>query len=236
MNWGAWGSAGMAARLSPEQAARWTRQGVKPMEPAAAFATLQTAIETGRTQVAVMDLDWKKFHGAIGARVDASFFGEIQSLQCGEREERPAGNVSPASLVEELETAPELERRFLLSAHVKMCARKVLGLKESATIQDSIALQDVGLDSLMALEMRNELSQSLGLALPAGLLFDHPSVDDLTGHLLGLLAPIKDAAAPAVARENTVSASVDLQTISDDEAERLLIQELDRAEKEKTNA
>jgi acyl carrier protein len=206
------------------------------MEPAAALATLQIAIETGRTQVAVMDLDWKKFDGAIGARVDASFFSGMQSLQRREREARPTDNVSPANLVEELQTAPESERRFLLSAHIKMCARKVLGLKETATIQDSIALQDVGLDSLMALEMRNELSQSLGLALPAGLLFDHPSVDDLTAHLLGALAPIEDAAAPAKAQEDAGSTSADLQTLSDEEAERLLIQELDRAEREKANA
>ncbi len=40
----------------------------------------------------------------------------------------------------------------------------------------------------MALEMRNELAQSLGLTLAAGLLFDYPSVEQLTPHLLGLLA------------------------------------------------
>ena len=117
---------------------------------------------------------------------------------------------------------------------MKVSARRVLGLQESATIQDHIALQDIGLDSLMALEMRNDLSQSLGITLPAGLLFDYPSVEELTRHLLEILAPSMEPAAEA--SSDTEVISTDLQSMSEEEAELLLIQELDRAGREKAHA
>ena len=238
VNWGAWASAGMAARLQPEQIARWTRHGAKPMEAAAAFAALQPAIELGRAQVAVMDMDWEQFLDATPARRDIPFFSELRQREMGQREQQPRDQSKPeASILESLRHTPESDRKSILSAHVKMCARRVLGLQESAAIQNSVALQDMGLDSLMALEMRNELSQSLSLPLTAGLLFDYPSVDDLTKHLLGTLAAsTHPVAEPTVLNDPGDTTTAALQSLSEEEAELLLLQELDRAGREKANA
>ncbi len=186
INWGAWASAGMAARLAPEQAARWTRQGVRPMKPAAALAALETAIESGAVQTAVMDMDWQRFLSEKPARRDVALFHELQ-----EKKQQPGHTPdvkSESDILGRIGSAPAADRNSILSAHIKVCARRVLGLDPSAPIQDTVPLQDVGLDSLMALEMRNELAQSLGLTLAAGLLFDYPSVEQLTSYLLGLLA------------------------------------------------
>jgi acyl transferase domain-containing protein/NADPH:quinone reductase-like Zn-dependent oxidoreductase/acyl carrier protein len=236
MDWGAWASSGMAARLTPEQTARWTRQGIKPMEPHAALAALHSAIEAGRSQVTVMEMDWGQFLTATPVRRDASFFAELQPLEREQSEERPSRVPPVSTILESLRSAPAFERKFLLSAHVKLCARRVLGLRESATVQDNVALQDVGLDSLMALEMRNDLSQSLGITLAAGLVFDYPSVEELTQHLLGLLAPSMEPVAEARAADDAKDTSMELQSMSDEEAEQLLIQELDRAGREKAHA
>ncbi len=233
VNWGAWASAGMAARLSPEQAGRWARQGVKPMEAADALAALHAAIESGRTQVAILDMDWQQYLAGQPAGRDALFIelkekGELQRR--GERGNRPKENVE-ANVLESIRSAPTADQKMILSAHVKVCARRVLGLEDSAAIQDNVPLQDIGLDSLMALEMRNELAQSLDLTLTAGLLFDYPSVDQLTQHLSGLLANF--TADGEGGADRSVAA---LNSLSDEEAERLLIEELDQAEREKANA
>jgi hypothetical protein len=92
------------------------------------------------------------------------------------------------------------------------------------------------MDSLMALEMRNDLSQSLGITLAAGLLFDYPTVEVLTRHLLGILGPTIEPVAEVTASIDINAASTELQSMSDEEAELLLIQELDRAGKEKAHA
>ena len=237
VNWGAWASSGMAARLTAEQTARWTRQGITPMAPGAALAALHSAIEAGRSQVTVMEIDWEQFLSAAPTRGDSPLFDELRPLERELHEESSSGSVSDAALIlENLRTVPAFERKSILSEHVTSSARRVLGLKETAVISDSVALQDLGMDSLMALEMRNDLSQSLGITLAAGLLFDYPTVEVLTRHLLGILEPTIEPVADVTASVDVNAASTELQSMSDEEAELLLIEELDRAGKEKAHA
>jgi hypothetical protein len=60
----------------------------------------------------------------------------------------------------------------------------------------------MGLDSLMAVELRNHLGAALGTELPATLLFEHPTVTALVDHLLEL-----DAAAPTTGTEPHATAT-----------------------------
>ena len=94
VNWGAWASSGMAARLTAEQTARWTRQGVTPMAPRAALAALHSAIEAGRSQVTVMEIDWEQFLSAAPARGDSPLFDELRPLERELHEESSSGSVS----------------------------------------------------------------------------------------------------------------------------------------------
>ena len=206
------------------------------MAPQAALAALDSAIEAGRSQVTVMAMDWEQFLSAAPTRKDAAFFSELQPLKSEQQEQSSSSVSAPGTILEDLRTVPASERKSVLSSHVRSSARRVLGLKETATIQDGVALQDLGMDSLMALEMRNDLAQSLGITLAAGLLFDYPTVEQLTRHLLGILGssiePVVEATAPNDANDTTT----ELQSMSDEEAEMLLIQELDRTAKEKVHA
>lgn len=236
VNWGAWASAGMAARLSPEQSARWQRQGAKPMEASTALQALATVMQSGRTQVAIMDIDWQKFLSSGPTRRDAVLFPRPNqgkgSLQAEIR--RNENHSTEAGIAEKIKMVPAAEQRVLLAEHVKVAARKTLGFQESAAVQQDVPLQDLGLDSLMALEMRNDLAQSLAIPLNAGLLFDYPSVDQLTEHLLGLLAA--SASSKNLSEANSTDRSIELlNALTEEDAEQLLMQELDRAEREKTN-
>ncbi|MEO6828376.1 MAG: SDR family NAD(P)-dependent oxidoreductase [Acidobacteriaceae bacterium] len=234
VNWGAWAATGMAARLSPELAARSARQGSTPMEPADALRALQSAVERGSPQVAILDMNWQRFLGER-MRPDAAFFADLdRSDALGEKRREDSSRATKAAvgILDQIRSAVPFDRTAVLSAHVKNCARHVLGLDEDAVIQDDVPLQDVGLDSLMALEMRNDLAPSLGLTLTAGLLFDYPSVDQLTQYLLGLLEKSESGGSSVTGTDNALEA---VDVLSDEEAERLLIEELDRAEKEKTN-
>jgi hypothetical protein len=69
------------------------------------------------------------------------------------------------------------------------------------------ALQDMGLDSLMALELRNVLAQAMGRPLSATLLFDYPTVRGLAGYLLGLVEEqASGAKAPSQAADGIAGA------------------------------
>jgi malonyl CoA-acyl carrier protein transacylase len=85
---------------------------------------------------------------------------------------------------------PSAERHeFVLQAVIEEIAR-VLRLGADAIQKKRSRLMDLGLDSLMAVELRNKLSIRLGIAeLPATLIFDYPTPDAIAGYALARMQP-----------------------------------------------
>ena len=123
----------------------------------------------------------------------------------------------------QLEQAPPARRRSVVATFVRERALRALGLGALRSIDPRTPLGELGLDSLLAVELRNTLGSALGRSLPATLLFDHPTLDALTDHLLGELFP-GSATSPTVAGEDTPSAAHrivgSIEDMSDEEVER----------------
>jgi acyl carrier protein len=71
-----------------------------------------------------------------------------------------------------------------LATFVRERALAVLGLDDGRAVDPATPAGELGLDSLLAVELRNALSTALSMPLPATLLFDHPTLEQLTEHLL----------------------------------------------------
>lgn len=102
----------------------------------------------------------------------------------------------------------------------------MLELPGPAALDPDEPFSELGLDSLMAVELRNRLNAELGLTHPLEVtaVFDHPSVTALTGELarrLGLGGP------PAPEASETAPPD-DLADLSEEAAEKLLLEELAR--------
>ena len=107
-----------------------------------------------------------------------------------------------------------------------------MALDLADTIDPRQPMTDLGLDSLMAVELRNAIADLVGKALPATLLFDHPSLDELTNYLLDdVLASELETARPRQSlpkAEAPASADSDeLDLLSEDEMANLLAQQVD---------
>src|SRR5262249_3340074 len=93
------------------------------------------------------------------------------------------------------------DRDRLLLDLVRAEVATVLALASPISIEQSRPLQELGLDSLMALELRNRLASATGLRLPATLLFDHPTpsalVRLLRAEILGQGSDVRASAFPA---------------------------------------
>ena len=104
----------------------------------------------------------------------------------------------------------------------------MLGLTGGVPIPARQPLNEIGLDSLMAVELRNALTRSLGRSLPATLLFDHPTLDALTTYLLAALElePDEPENPRRVDPAPLAVADEALLAMSEEEAEALLLAEL----------
>ena len=138
----------------------------------------------------------------------------------------PASTGPVSSIRPELEAAEPARRRSMVADVVRAAVAHILEL-DADDVPDTTALSDLGLDSLMAVELRNLLAGRLGRDEPlsATLVFDHPTVDALVEHLHeDLFGPEPDVSPgdtpdqqPAPAPSGARSLLDDLESLSDDE-------------------
>ncbi len=233
INWGAWAQTGMAASMNDRDRARLRERGHGTIAPAQGVAALGRILQDDRApQVAVLPIDWAAF-------VRHEPGGHVRPLLSGVAGESGVGaqgdGTAERSLVEELARVSPAERRERLAAHVREEVTKVLGLPPGSSLDPHQGLRDVGLDSLMAVELKNRLQTSVGAVLPATLAFDYPTPAALVQFLAELLqiAPAVDPCKPAPAAQAASAAERnDVAALSDAEAEALLVAELSALDRE----
>jgi acyl transferase domain-containing protein/aryl carrier-like protein len=184
INWGPWSDVGMAARLGNRDRMRWAQQGVGFIEPARGAEILEHVlrdIDRIPPQIAVLSVDWSRFRArSLGAK--SPLLAEIDRPREGGLPAAPPP--AAQSLLEELVEAT-VDRRFEIALdHVRQQVDAVLGRESADPLDPRRGLRDAGLDSLMAVELRNRLQTSLGRALPQTLVFDHPTLEALARHVL----------------------------------------------------
>jgi NADPH:quinone reductase-like Zn-dependent oxidoreductase/acyl carrier protein len=227
--WGMWGEGGMAATTSSRGADLWSARGLGWIAPAEGFVRLENLLHGNRAHVAVLPIDWSRFAANLAPGQDRDYFGAVLPASATMAPGAAVTAVSGGSRVAEWRAAPAAQRRSLVLAHSAEQTLSVLGLSPATELDPRAPLKDAGLDSLMAVELRNALTRSIGQSLPATLLFDYPTLDALTTHLMSvLLLNASPVAEKGELRDDAVSnaAAVAVASLSDDEAEAELLAEL----------
>jgi acyl transferase domain-containing protein/acyl carrier protein len=121
---------------------------------------------------------------------------------------RPSA-AAASGFARQLAQVPDAERAAWARNQVRADVARVLGAPPTR-VTDDAPLQELGLDSLLAVELRNVLSARLGERLPATVAFDHPSVKALADLLVQRAgaAASAPAPAPAAARRSTTTGGV----------------------------
>ncbi len=143
------------------------RAGVSPMAPAAALSALGHAVDHGDAAVAVADVDWTALAPVLAATRPSPLLAGIPEAAVPER--------STAALRDHLAAAPAAEQERIVLDLVRDQSAAVLGHRAGEAVDADRPFRDLGLTSLTAVELRNQLSASTGLTLPASLVFDHPT-------------------------------------------------------------
>ncbi|MEZ4727511.1 MAG: acyl carrier protein [Caldilineaceae bacterium] len=98
---------------------------------------------------------------------------------------------------QQLEATAGEARLAMLTAYLRTTVATALGLDTADQLDGDTGFFSLGLDSLMALEVRNKLATNLGVTLRSTLLFDYPAIDRLSTYLLQDVLKLADGAAQA---------------------------------------
>jgi aryl carrier-like protein len=232
VSWGPWTEGGMAASLAAHDRRRWDDKGVRALVPSEAVAELERVLAVEAPHVTIAAIDWDRYVSRLPTGSGHALSG---LAECPAARATAAAPVTRPELLRQLDELPVARRSAAVLAHVREQVRRVLQLVPSSPLDPERGLKDLGLDSLMAVELRNRLQASTGRVLPSTLAFDHPTVAAIALHLerdvLGL-AGLEPARAPATVGHAAVEAdhagADAVEGLSDDEAARLLVEELAR--------
>lgn len=189
VNWGSIREVGYIARTTGLNEAL-SRFGVRPVGIRAALDVLGRLLRAGTTQIGVMDTDWQRLVQYITALQLTPRLSAVLASSAASPEVRTSGGV----LRERLLGATGDERRELVTAYLREQAARVLRAAPEH-VDPERPLTDLGLDSLMAVELSNRLEGELGIALPMGKLTAGRSITHLADALVEVLSAAH--AAPA---------------------------------------
>ena len=226
VNWGPWAEAGMA---SSEEAQQWlTRMGVKALRPEENLTALGVLLG-GNPQTTVANVDWTRFKGIYEARGQRPLLEKIETQQ--REPDLQQQKEQRSEILQKLETALESERGDLLIAYLQTEVAAVLKLESQLPDQER-GFFEIGMDSLMAVELKERLEASLGSTLPATLAFESPTIKDMAEYLgrevLGW-KPVTDNALLLSEDERSQAVS-NIEQISEDEVEASIAERLAKLE------
>jgi len=185
VQWGPWAESGMAAKLDDRSQQRWKQAGVELLTPERGFALLGKMGHGVPPQVGVAPIDWSRFRGQ---HPHPQRYRLLDDLLPAEEVAVPANTWR-----EGWDTLSPVQRRERILTAVQQELATVTGADPTRRPDPHTGFFELGLDSLMALELKNRLQNCFDLGLSATLTFDYPTIATLVDYLLSQLAPETDS-------------------------------------------
>jgi acyl carrier protein len=231
LDWGPWAKVGMAA-ADERRGERVGQHGIGSIPPERGVVLFQSLLEAEEAQLAVVPVDVPKL---IASWPEAARQPLLAELTRAMRD--PAGAAAsvdtaaheePSAVRDAFEAAEPAERRRVLSEYVTREMARVLQLAP-AELDMRRPLNTLGIDSLMAVELRNRLESDLPVRVQIASLLEGSSPDDLVNKLLSQLP---DGAQPPADRITAAVRTV--RELSDEEVRALLAEKKKEAERRRS--
>ncbi|MCA0456387.1 MAG: type I polyketide synthase [Chloroflexi bacterium] len=226
INWGAWSEVGMASAMDTQQQQRLIDQGLNFISPEQGLSTLEQLLDSKRSQIVVMPVNWQKL---------MSQFREVPPLLSAFEQlaTEKGATVSKEIFINELRQTEAEQRQPTLLGFVREQVVKVLGLNATQIPDDNQELIQIGMDSLMAVELSNRFRTHFERPFATTLAFEQSNITALSNYLYETV--VVPLFADAVAETNpNGSGAVDdmdaaqllsnIDNLSDEDVENLLRQ------------
>jgi phthiocerol/phenolphthiocerol synthesis type-I polyketide synthase C len=200
INWGPWAEVGRAQFFADLGFSMITRdEGI---------AAVQAVLASDRSRTGVFGLDARQWFQSFPAAQGSSLFANLGDTTPIDRQ--GGGPIRAA-----LDTYEPGERPLRLASAIADEIRAVL--RSIDPLDHDQAMESLGLDSLMALELRNRLEAGLGITLPVALVWAYPTISGLATALCARMGyeTADDAAETRVAEPETVLTDDEMDLLAD---------------------
>ncbi len=198
----------MTGGLDAADLARLGREGVLALSTAEALELFDTAMIVDEPFLAPARIDLTALR-AHAVAVPPMFSDLASAPTRRQVDDSVAAAKSKSALAHRLHGLPEAEQHAVLLGLVRLHIATVLGNITPEAIDPDKAFQDLGFDSLTAVEMRNRLKSATGLSLSPTLIFDYPTPNRLASYirteLAGLPQEIKHTPAVRTTSEDPIA-------------------------------
>ena len=167
INWGPWAGQGMAESLRS--------RGLTPIPATRSFEVLQAFLQTQVTNAVVANVHWNELVRLFAGKTPSLFADLFQAETAGDQ--RLASGFD-ADLRRQLLESPPAERQAVMRHHLTAELSRIMGINPQE-LDIEQPLNSIGMDSLMAMELKTVLESRLGISVPMATFFSGPSVTSL---------------------------------------------------------
>jgi acyl carrier protein len=234
INWGAWAELGFADTAGGKRlAARLALVGIRSMAPRQALEVLARMLRQDATQVAAVPVNWKQYSQFYSAGSESRLLSELAI----EEADVPLQAGRPGEKRDALLAAEPAARHQLLRSYLSEQVARVLGLSASRLDVEQ-PLSNLGLDSLMAVELKNRIAVDLGVNVPMVKFLQGPSVAQAATQILDQLTADFSTSSipPAPARAQRQEKYKREEYKNGDDANGQLLAKLDQLSDEEVNS
>ncbi|HSL81558.1 MAG TPA: SDR family NAD(P)-dependent oxidoreductase, partial [Thermoanaerobaculia bacterium] len=210
IGWGPWSEIGLAAR--DDRGGRLAERGLASLSPEEGLAALDRLLADAPARVGVMRFDPERWAGFYPAARELPLLRELRDGAAA-----PAGGVAEEAGDGRLDAArlraldPDARPRSLEGYLAEQVAT-ILRLP-ATRLDPKLPIKKLGLDSLMAVELKNRIQADFGVTVPMVKFLQGVNIEDLTGEVIEALSPPDGGPEALLAR---------IDELSDDEVDSLL--------------
>ncbi|BCJ41924.1 hypothetical protein GCM10010168_88200 [Actinoplanes ianthinogenes] len=181
--WGAWQTGMVDAGLAEQM----RRIGAPAMPADLAVAALRQALDADDTSIVVADIDWARFAPTYTMARRRPLLDDLAEVRAALADGAPESGGAGAALAARLAPLPATEQQRVLLDLVRDSVARILGHDSGTAVEPGRAFDDLGFDSVSAVELRTRLGAATGRKLPTTLIFDYATPAALAEHLHGAL-------------------------------------------------
>ncbi|MFI6574043.1 type I polyketide synthase [Nocardia fluminea] len=188
--WGLWArQTGITGHLDATDHARLARTGIVALSDTEGLRLFDAACEREETFLAAAAFDAATLDpaGTPPPLRDLIRPRRRTDISAGALPRRDTGATDPTTLSARIAVLDTDSRRGYVRDLVRDTIATVLGHAADSTVDADRSFKELGFDSLTGMELRTRLGAATGLRLPATLVFDYPTPDDVAAHLEELL-------------------------------------------------